>query len=371
LLALAAAVPATAGNVALVIGNQAYSPGPLKSPAADARLVERALRDAGFATILRENASQAEMLAAETEFVNRLQPADTALVFFAGYAVAVNDENYLLGVDSGAGNYQAKAVPLSEMLGRLRSRAARGIVILDASRMYIVAAQRGLSPGLAMPRNLPPEIWMASTAGPGQVATDNLRLENSAFSSALADAIAQPGLTIEEAFNRARSRVLDETGSEQAPWWMSTATGSFNFHPPEGSPPPTDAATVARAMEAARQSERREDWDAAIDLVIRVLKSAPGTELASTARRTLTYLMARRDGDLRYRVMDYRGAAMFYEQAVAAEPAKVDTAIRLADAYLLAIRVPDAIRVLESVRARGESPAAEKAAAMLQKLDIH
>jgi thioredoxin-like negative regulator of GroEL len=69
--------------------------------------------------------------------------------------------------------------------------------------------------------------------------------------------------------------------------------------------------------------------------------------------------------------MDYRGAAMFYEQAVAAEPAKVDTAIRLADAYLLAIRVPDAIRVLESVRARGESPAAEKAAAMLQKLDIH
>ena len=197
LLALAAAVPATAGNVALVIGNQAYSPGPLKSPAADARLVERALRDAGFATILRENASQAEMLAAETEFVNRLQPADTALVFFAGYAVAVNDENYLLGVDSGAGNFQAKAVPLSEMLGRLRSRAARGIVILDASRMYIVAAQRGPSPGLAMPRNLPPEIWMASTAGPGQVATDNLRLENSAFSSALADAIAQPGLTIE------------------------------------------------------------------------------------------------------------------------------------------------------------------------------
>ena len=145
LLVLAAAVPAMAKNVALVIGNQAYSPGALKSPVADAWLVERALRDAGFATILRENASQAEMLAAETEFVNRLQPADTALVFFAGYAVAVNDENYLLGVDSGAGNFQAKAVPLSEMLGRLRGRAARGIVILDASRLYIVAAQRGLS----------------------------------------------------------------------------------------------------------------------------------------------------------------------------------------------------------------------------------
>jgi thioredoxin-like negative regulator of GroEL len=121
-------------------------------------------------------------------------------------------------------------------------------------------------------------------------------------------------------------------------------------------------------MEAARQSERREDWDAAIDLVIRVLKGEPGTELESTARRTLAYLLARRDGDLRYRMMDYKGAARFYEQATAAEPAKVDAAIRLADAYLLAIRVPDAIRVLESVRARGESPAAEKAAAMLQEL---
>jgi uncharacterized caspase-like protein len=368
LLALAAAVPATAGNAALIIGNRAYSPGPLKSPVADAQLVERALRDAGFATILRENATQAEMLEAEAEFVNRLEPADTALVFFSGYAVGVNDENYLLGVDSGAGDIQAKAVPLSRICDRLRGRAARDIVILDASRMYIVAAQRGLSPGLAMPRNLPPEMWMASTAGPGQVATDNLRLETSAFSSALADAIAQPGLTLEEVFSRTRSRVLDETGSEQVPWWTSTATGSFYFHPPQSPPSRTDTAELARAMEAARQSERREDWDAAIDLVIRVLKGEPGTELESTARRTLAYLLARRDGDLRYRMMDYKGAARFYEQATAAEPAKVDAAIRLADAYLLAIRVPDAIRVLESVRARGESPAAEKAAAMLQEL---
>ena len=111
---------------------------------------------------------------------------------------------------------------------------------------------------------------------------------------------------------------------------MSTATGSFNFHPPGGLAA-ADRCRYGRPRdEAARQSERREDWDAAIDFVIRVLKSAPGTELGTTARRTLTYLMARRDGDLRYRVMDYRGAAMFYEQAVAAEPAKVDTAIRLA-----------------------------------------
>jgi thioredoxin-like negative regulator of GroEL len=59
---------------------------------------------------------------------------------------------------------------------------------------------------------------------------------------------------------------------------------------------------------------------------------------------------------------------MFYGQAVAAQPSAVDAAFRLADAYLLAGRVPDAIRVLQAVRARGPSPAAEKAAAMLEKL---
>ena len=372
-LILAAAVsPAAAKNVALVIGNQSYMPGPLKSPAGDARLVERRLKDAGFVTILRENAGQAEMLEAPADFANRLEPADTALVFFAGYAVAIEDENFLLGVDSGAGNgvaaIQAKAVPLSRILDRLRGRAARSIVILDASRMYIVAVQRGLKPGLAMPRNLPPETWIASTAGPGQVAPDNLRLDNSAFSKALADAIAQPGLTLEEVFSRTRARVLDETGSQQAPWWTSTATGNFYFHPPEGPQPRTDAAVLARWMEAARQSEQRQDWDTAIDLAIRVLKSEPGAETDSAARRLLPYLMERRDGDLRYRVMDFNGAAMFYEQAVAAEPSAVDTAIRLADAYLLAGRVSDAIRVLQAVRARGPSPDAEKAAAMLEKL---
>ncbi|MGO9969070.1 MAG: caspase family protein, partial [Bryobacteraceae bacterium] len=368
LLAIAGTPPATAKNVALVIGNQSYAPGPLKSPAGDARLVERALRDAGFATILRENAGQAELLAAESEFVNRLEPVDTALVFFAGYAVAVEDENFLLGVDSGAGNIQAKAVPLSEILERLRGRAARSVVILDASRMYIVAAQRGLKPGLAMPRNLPPETWMAFAAGPGQVAPDNLRLDNSSFSKALAETIAQPGLTLEEVFSRTRARVLGETESQQAPWWTSTGTRNFYFHPPEGPQPRTDAAASARSMETARQSERREDWDTAIDLLIRVLKSAPGGETESVARHMLPYLMERRDGDLRYRVMDFNGAAMFYGQAVAAQPSAVDAAFRLADAYLLAGRVPDAIRVLQAVRARGPSPAAEKAAAMLEKL---
>ncbi|MGP8244546.1 MAG: caspase family protein [Bryobacteraceae bacterium] len=368
-LAFIAAVPqAAAKDAALVIGNQSYAPGPLKSPAGDARLVERALRDAGFVTILRENAGQAAMLGGVSEFINRLGPGDTAVFFFAGYAVAIEDDNFLLGVDAGAGDLQAKAVSLSKILERLHGHAARGIVVLDASRMYIVAAQRGLKPGLAMPRNLPPETSIASAAGPGQVAPDNLRLENSAFSKAIAGAIGQPGLTLEEVFHRARATVLDETESQQAPWWTSNATGNFYFHPLEGPQPRTDAAVLERWMEAARQSERRGDWDTAIDLLIRVMKNAPGAEMDSAARRLLPYLMERRDGDLRYRAMDFNGAAMFYERAVAAEPSAVDAAFRLADTYLLANRVPDAIRVLQVVRARGQSPAAEKAAAMLQKL---
>jgi hypothetical protein len=175
-------------------------------------------------------------------------------------------------------------------------------------------------------------------------------------------------VTLEEVFERVRARVVDQTESGQAPWWMSTGTGNFYFHPPNGPQPHADAATLDRWMEAARQSEVQQDWDRAIDLAIRVMKNAAGTEREPAARRLLPYLMERRDGDLRYRAMDFNGAAMFYERAVAAQPSAVDAAFRLADTYLLAGRVQDAVRVLQALRGRGPSPVAEKAGAMLQKL---
>ena len=56
MLATLAAPQLPARNVALVIGNQSYGPGALEDfPASDARLVEAALREAGFVTVLREN----------------------------------------------------------------------------------------------------------------------------------------------------------------------------------------------------------------------------------------------------------------------------------------------------------------------------
>ena len=104
------------------------------------------------------------------------------------------------------------------------------------------------------------------------MAPDNLRLNNTEYSKALVEAIAQPGLTLEEVFERVRARVVDQTESGQAPWWMSTGTGNFYFHPPNGPQPHPDAATLDRWMEAARQSEVQQDWDRAIDLAIRVIE---------------------------------------------------------------------------------------------------
>jgi thioredoxin-like negative regulator of GroEL len=173
---------------------------------------------------------------------------------------------------------------------------------------------------------------------------------------------------LEEVLEHARARVLDETEMSQTPWWTSTGRGNFYFHPPQGALAHTDPAAVARWMEAARQSELREDWDKAINTLLRVMKQAPGTEQETAGRRLLRYLMDRREGDLRYRVMDFNGAAAFYEQALAAQPSAVDTEFRLADTYLLAGRVTEAIRVLQAMRARGQSAGAEKAGAMLQKL---
>ena len=69
MLATLAAPQLPARNVALVIGNQSYGPGALKTPASDARLVEAALREAGFVTVLRENAGRVQMVEAASHFV--------------------------------------------------------------------------------------------------------------------------------------------------------------------------------------------------------------------------------------------------------------------------------------------------------------
>src|SRR5947209_6231973 len=84
---------------ALIIGNDSYSVRPLQNAVNDARAMDRALREAGFTTILKENATLKVMDEGLVELLEHLGPDDTALFFYAGHAVQIENGNMLIPVD--------------------------------------------------------------------------------------------------------------------------------------------------------------------------------------------------------------------------------------------------------------------------------
>jgi tetratricopeptide (TPR) repeat protein len=380
LLLLTALTPAlhaqeTGKRVALIIGNDAYSISPLKNAVNDARAMDKALKTAGFQTIILENAKEADMDRVIGEFLDKLGPDDTALFFFAGHGVQIESENFLVPVDfvpvATISAAKFACVSVARVFDELkRKRAKRNIVILDACRSNPVAAKYSLEAGLAKPQDAPKETFIAFSTGPGQTATDNPDGRNSWFTEALADYISQPALTVEinEVFTRVKKRVSDATEGRQTPWTTANLTTRFYFHQPLNADSDSDSTLTQKWMEDSLVRERREEWGEAIDLVNQVLQKKPGGALEELARRKLPYLTARKDAQARFDAGDYAAAAGLYEQALKLDPFAGDAALRGVNSYLLQDRVPEAIGLLKTMRLRGTSEAVQTADLMLKQL---
>ena len=73
-------------RVALVVGNGAYDAvSPLANPENDARLMQRVLRQAGFAVTLVLDAGDKTLPKAVIDFGHRLEGADVGLFYYAGH----------------------------------------------------------------------------------------------------------------------------------------------------------------------------------------------------------------------------------------------------------------------------------------------
>jgi tetratricopeptide (TPR) repeat protein len=372
----ALAAPGEEGRrVALIIGNDAYSIGPLRNAVNDARAMDKALRAAGFQTTLLENASKEQMDDALGAFADLLGPEHNALFYYAGHAFQIENENFLVPVDfkPARGITQAKnrCFSMSMLIEQLkRARAKTRVIILDACRGNPLAETYSLTAGLAQPLNAGNESYIAFSTGPNQVATDNLEGVNSWFTEALADLISQPGpsLDIDEIFNRVRKRVQEETSGRQTPWSQSSLTAGFYFRPRAAAEVASDPTLAQKWLEDARRREQREDWAEAIDLLGRVLQRKPGgaTEAAATSR--LPYLAARRDAQAAYDASDFAKAAELSHQALRIDAFSTDAAFQAANSYLLTDRLPEAVGVLRDIRVRGSSESIRKADAMLKEL---
>lgn len=236
LLAVFAAVPAqAAGKVALVMANAGYRNVPqLPNPPADAALVARSLRAAGFDRVdIAQNLDKSGMEAALRAFGARAEGAEVAMIYYAGHGIEVGGRNFLIPVDARLlrdRDAELDAVSLDTVLAVTEGASMR-VILLDACRenpfannMQRAGAGRSVGRGLGRvePAN---DTLVVYAAKAGAIAADGDG-GNSPFAAALAKRIVEPGIEINFVFRRVRDDVLAATGRRQEPFIYGSLSGS-------------------------------------------------------------------------------------------------------------------------------------------------
>ena len=239
LLAMASFSAQAEPRVALVIGNSNYGSeiGRLPNPANDAALMTAALQKTGFTVIKVLDADQKKMKRAIAEFGDALAtagPKATGLFFYAGHGIQVKGINYLIPTDAHIAkeaDVSIESITADDVMEQMEFASNQvNIIILDACRNNPVSrsmrsATRGLAP---MQSDSVRGTFIAYSTSPGQTAADGAGT-NSPYSQALASAIVQPGLGIEEIFRDVRGKVMHATEDKQIPWDSSSLTAPFFF----------------------------------------------------------------------------------------------------------------------------------------------
>jgi uncharacterized caspase-like protein len=121
------------------------------------------------------------------------------------------------------------------------------IVILDACRNNPFGREfRNVAPGLAVV-DAPSNTLIAFAAAPGAVASDGSGT-NGLYTQHLLQAMAEPGIRLEDAFKKVRGGVRRDSAGRQVPWESTSLEVDFFFRP---APLAAPAAAIAAAAPAA------------------------------------------------------------------------------------------------------------------------
>ena len=230
-------------RIALIIANSRYaSTTVLSNPAADAHLVEAALKKTGFdkVTIL-EDLGRGAMNRALQDFGNEADHADVALLYYAGHGVEIDNINYLVPVDAVFAHdrdVDIEAVKLDTMLAVTENAKRLRMIVIDACRdnpflekmKRSMATPGAVSKGMAAVEPSKNSLVVYS-AKAGTLASDGR--VNSPFAQALARRIVEPGREISLLLRQVRDDVLGQTGGKQEPFtYGSLSSQEFYFIPP-------------------------------------------------------------------------------------------------------------------------------------------
>ena len=241
--------PLDTNRLALVIGNSTYpdAGSPLPQMTRDAEGLTNALRKDGFLVDAIDNATRPDMTRAIDHLKARVHLNSIVLVYFGGYGIQSDGQNYLIPVDAkiwSEEDVRRQGVSIDRLLSQLKTSGARvRLVVIEASRRNPYERRfRSYSHGLA-PIQTSENALILSSAAPGQVVEDPDELHSQLMTALLTQMDSSKG--IEEVFNNTRNAVVAATQGQQIPAVSSTLTESVNLWPARSGAPVSSVDSAA------------------------------------------------------------------------------------------------------------------------------
>jgi uncharacterized caspase-like protein len=275
-----AAVQLNDKRVALVIGNGAYQNAVrLDNAVFDARAVADSFRKLGFQVVDGYDLDIDQMRSKVSEFSAALSDSKSAVIYYAGHGISVDEENYLVPTDivlKSPTDLDLNAISVSLLLKQMKRDDRVNIVILDACRDNPFAAvlarqktralvvERGLTP---IDGDLARGTLIAFASDPKSSALDGPTGAHSPFTEAFLAHLFDAGVPIDTVMSRVRNDVWEKTGHHQLPWVNTSLIGEYELNPRPTSEPAAEAAKpVAASSEFAadpRQAQENLLWESA------------------------------------------------------------------------------------------------------------
>jgi uncharacterized caspase-like protein len=300
-----AAAQQTEKRIALVVGNGAYADNALPTTANDAGLIAQQLQAAGFDVSGARDLDGDTLRHAFRDFVDKAGqsgPDTVAVVYFAGYGLQFEGENYAVPVDARiarAADVPIQAVRVSDLLRPLAELPLKArIMVLDAARENPFAREgQPLASGLALAE---PDAGtlIAFNAAPGTVAPPETGDAYSPYARALAEMMREGGLPLKDVFDQVRLRVNDLTKGAVIPWETDRVEVSFLFFDRKpDAPPPANAGLSALRDTPIRGLGAGEAYQAALgrDTVPAYQEFLDSYPRDPMAKRVRAILAARRE----------------------------------------------------------------------------
>jgi uncharacterized caspase-like protein len=236
----------SAERMALVIGNSGYpdADAPLSQMASDAEALANVLRKDGFVVDVVENATHAEMTSAIDRLKSRVGPSSIVLLYFGGYAVQSDGQNYMMPVDAKIwreSDVRRDGVSVDRLLSELKGSGARiRLAVIDASRRNPYERRfRSYSHGLASVQATANTLVLTSAA-PDKV-VDDRDGPHSPLMTALLKEMNSSTRSIEGIFGDTRAAVAATTQDRQIPAVSSALVEDVNLGPALSSTPVSSA----------------------------------------------------------------------------------------------------------------------------------